>query len=170
MKLEIEINNENYAAILAFSTAIRQSLTEFENQNAAPVDDWPMTVRDLPENIANFFSLDDGLIVERDGQEYRFDSTDFSTGKDAKSAHAFAQLSRLIRHVNGGWEPDWLSDHQYKFGVFFRTNPNKLDCKEFWSGRLPTCLYFRHIKDAERSIETWRQLWLDYFQVDEQEG
>lgn len=161
----MNITKENYEHMKAFSEALQVEIAQFENQKAEPAERaWPMSVADLPED-ENFFFIKDGKIEMNDGS-WPKDDCDFATETDAKSALAFAQLSRLIRHINGGWEPDFkLSGIKYSIYTD-RCEINTAGCE--FRPALPRCLYFKNEEDAQRSIETHRQLWLDYFQVDEQ--
>ena len=158
MKIEINITEENYEQI-------KKALSEFEQQPKQAADNWPMSVKDLDVANADFFSLDDGFIIKRNGYEYRFDSTDFDTERDAQSAHAFAQLSRMIRYINKGWLPDWKNTDQRKWFIQYSEGIGELTKYQtsVTNGR-PDCLYFANEEDAERSMETHKELWLQYLQ------
>ena len=160
------INKENLQHWKTFAESLAKEIAEFENQQAAPVDDWPMTVDDLPQN-ENFWFIKDGEIEMNDGT-WPNDIADLDTGKDAKSALAFAQLSRLIRHVNRGWEPDF-ENREKKYTVRLNADTGGMYADFQFLHDAPKCIFFKNQEDAERSIETWRELWLQYFQVDEQE-
>ena len=41
----------------------------------------------------------------------------FATEDQCKASRAFAQLTQLMKHVNGGWVPNWKSRHT-KFIIF----------------------------------------------------
>ncbi len=156
MKIEINITEENYEQI-------KKALTEFEQQSKEVSNDWPMTVNDLPEN-ENFWFIKDGEIEMNDGT-WPNDAGDFYTEKDAQSALAFAKLSRLIRHINKGWLPDWKNTEQPKWFIQYSEGIGELTKYQtsVTNGR-PDCLYFSSAEDAERSIETHKELWLQYFQ------
>jgi len=164
----MNITKENLEHMEAFSQALQVEIEQFKAQNAAPVGDWPMSVEDLPEPD-HYYMIDCGEVRYMDS--HGCDSTDFATEADAKSALAFAQLSRLIRHINKGWEPDW-NNKQYCYRVVFDHSKDFKNLCVFSASHvseIPDCLIFRNGEEAERSIETHRPLWLDYFQVDEQE-
>lgn len=154
------ITNENLQHFKNVAVSLAKEIYEFENQQAAQVDDWPMAVDDLPKDGSKpLWSIAN--------ETQRAQDVHFDKYADSRSANAFAQLSRLIRHVNKGWEPDFTNHSQNKFTVVFNGADIYID--EIWAySFLPKCLHFKNKSDAERSIETWRQLWLDYFQADEQ--
>ena len=162
------INKENLEHWKNFAESLAKEIAEFENQQAAPIDDWPMTVEDLPKRKCFSFINEFGDVHNRDSHsECAHVNGQYDSEKDEKSAYAFSILSRLIRHVNNGWEPDWENQEERKFSILHQFGRLETAPRLSWS-ECPGCLIFKNREDAERSIETWRQLWLDYFQVDEQ--
>lgn len=117
-------------------------------------DNWPMTVGDL-DNDRAFYTL--GI----DGN--RPDKVFFNSLEDARTAIAFAKLSRLVWHINKGWRPDWGNTSQ--FCVSYNDHNKNLEVLDFSHFQfLPNCLYFASEEDAERSMETHKELWLQYLQ------
>ena len=125
-------------------------------------DNWPMTVGDL-DNDRAFYTL--GI----DGN--RPDKVFFNSLEDARTAIAFAQLSRLLWHINKGWRPDWRNEKQTKFFILYNNTKKVLEvssCQFMQS--LPNCLYFTNEEHAQRSMETHKELWMCYLQKNKQQN
>ena len=162
------INKENLQHFKNVAESLAKEIAEFENQNAAPVDDWPMSIDDLPKRKCFSFINEFGDVQNRDSHsECAHVNGQYDSEKDAKSAYAFSILSRLIRHVNKGWEPNF-ENRERKYTVRLNADTGGMYADFQYLHDAPKCIFFKNKEDAERSIETWRQLWLDYFQVDEQ--
>jgi len=164
------INKENLEHWKNFASDLVKEIAQFKAQNTAPVNDWPMSVNDLPENENLWWTDNKGRVKQNKITQQNCAETEYATEADAKSALAFAQLSRLIRHINKGWEPDFVPNNVAITAIKYSYEDKKLHvCQWRCDLYFPHCLYFKSISDAERSRKTHRSLWLQYFQVDEQE-
>lgn len=94
----------------------------------------------------------------------------FSTEKQAKSALAFAQLSQLVKAMNGGWEYEWSDKNLYNDG---KHNSNKLwtvirvvNHLEVNFKTTHFChLVFKTKELAEFSLKHHRKLWEEYYEL-----
>ncbi len=85
----------------------------------------------------------------------------FNNEKQALSSLAFAQLSQLVKVMNGDWQPDFNDGTQSKYYV------------QRWKDELSMCsgfykfhpLVFPTEKLAEFSLEHHRKLWEEYYEL-----
>jgi hypothetical protein len=81
----------------------------------AECSDWEELGRISGYYIESDSSIDDTGPIEASGQNRNI----FATVRQAEAAIAFAQLSQLMKHVNGEWKPDWtIDDAKY---IIYRT-------------------------------------------------
>jgi len=172
MEITFKINDQNYQSAKYILSQLQAAVLHFENQHQAPADDWPMSIDDLPKRQFFWYinNLGDAKKADVSGKCCHTPGQ-YDSEADAKSAVAFSELSRLIRHINKGWVPDWANTKEEKHFVQFLLGPYERPqiagyATQFNKGR-PDCLFFKNKEDRDRSIETHRQLWLDYFQVTE---
>lgn len=84
--------------------------------------------------------------------DYTYKST-FVTKAQAEASTALAQLTQLVKHVNGDWEPDWGSLCS-KYSILL-SNSNICVVLQRWT---PQTLTFRTEVDAEKFLETHKDL------------
>ena len=158
----MNITKENAPAMRELAHAILAECNTVEAPAVVAASDWPMTAKGLP-NEGLLYISNRGLIINLSA-ESKVDGNEFAAEADAKSALAFSQLSRLVRHINGGWWPDF-TDSEDKYSVSINSDKLTKDC---WQSccLLPACLYFKNREDRDRSMTDHRELWEQYFQKD----
>lgn len=169
MELKLEINNNNYGAVIKVYEQLKAAIAEYESQPKESADDWPMSIDDLPKREDFWYINEFGDAKKADvSSKCRHTPGQYDSEADAKSAVAFSELSRLIRHINKGWVPYFDTYGFSAYGVYADKGDNKIKVFE-WTKTVnfPQCLFFKNEANALKSIETHRQLWLDYFQVNE---
>lgn len=85
----------------------------------------------------------------------------FSTGRQAMSASAFAQLSQLRERVIGEWFPDWGEFRAYKY-VIYRLGNNMYISRAINTYR---ALSFETREQAETFLATHEILIKRYFEI-----
>ena len=120
------------------------------------------------KDIEGWFIGINGRVYEEDSK-YK-ERNVFSTEKQAKSALAFAQLSQLVKALNGDWEYEWTGKNLYDNG---KHNPNKLWTVIRATNNLEVnfktthfChLVFKTKELAEFSLLNHKELWEQYYEL-----
>lgn len=158
MKKTIELTLEQAREMLgkdeAMDALIRANFTE---QELNPVKRW----EDLGE-ISGCFISSEGHVREASNWKTgeSFSKTIFAKKTQAEGALAMAQLSQLMKDVNGDWTPDW-NDHKSKYVI------------DSWIGLISKAssvniskfLAFPTAKIRNKFAEDHKELILEYFKI-----
>lgn len=80
-----------------------------------------------------------------------------------KSITARLKLEEIASEMNEGWKPDWSSPSIKKYMI----SSQEVALKVNWCWAEKRHIAFKTKEMAEFSLKHHRQLWLDYWQIDE---
>lgn len=111
----------------------------------------------------------DGWLIDDDGNVNEFagcKTTErlwrplFAKNTQAEGVLAMAQLSQLMKHINGGWEPDW-SSHEPKNTIYC----HKSGAWAISVTKTPSFLCFKDWKIAKQFLEDHKNLLNEYAKI-----
>ena len=89
--------------------------------------------------------------------------------EDRKTMEAYHKLAVITRAINEGWQPDWSNRYERKYEPYMYTNNAGLACADAAIAPSNTDAYvgsrlcFRDYKRATFAVETFGELYKDYF-------
>lgn len=162
IKLTLEQAREMYGKNESLDKLL---LANFPELGVKKVGKW----EDLGE-INGFAISDAGGIFRDTGGIYSFASpvnteynnrNIFATESQAKSALAMAQLSQLMKHVNGDWVADWTDANKFKYVIkrFGQTILTATNERTYMFLAFPTsAIRDQFLSDHEQLIKTYFEL------------
>lgn len=90
----------------------------------------------------------------------------FKTREEAEKAVEWLKAFAILRDDTKGFKPDWRSELQYKWYVYYSHSEKELAASWIWTQQ-EEVLYFASAGDAEASIKNHEREWLTYFGVEE---
>lgn len=166
MQKEVKMTVEQAKDLFKFNPEFRNTLLSVFTDDELEIDNFPKTFEDLKYIIGCSIDLENHLVrCTAISSSVPTSKNLFPTEKLAKSALAFAQLSQLAARVNGDWVPNWDNTFEYKYTVNHIHGSLKLD----YYGTLINHIVFKTENLAKKSLKYHRQLWLDYYMIDEKQ-
>ena len=85
----------------------------------------------------------------------------FATKKQAKSMLAYAQITQLMKEINGDWQPDWNSYKETKYVIIVCNNTIDV----FDTMRVREKIYFKTEKIAKDFLNNHKELIKQYYEI-----
>ena len=113
------------------------------------------------ENIEGWYVSTSSNICKLDLKTKTFNKLKnvFATENQARSALAMAQLSQLMKHVNGEWNPNWNNPDETKYTIEMYVNEINIHTTEIACAFLA----FPTFEKAEQFLEDHKALIEEYF-------
>ena len=90
----------------------------------------------------------------------------FKTREEAQKAANWLKAVAILRNDTKGFKPDWRSEIQYKWYVYYNHSKKGLETSGIWTQQ-GEALYFASADDADASIKNHEREWLTFFGVEE---
>lgn len=111
--------------------------------------------------IEGYYVDDVSDILHLEGRCVKDNRNVFAKKTQAEGVLAMAQLSQLMKDVNGDWTPDWRDSNKLKYTIEFLQG--KID--KDYRGHLAQFLAFPTEEIRDKFAEDHRELILEYFKI-----